>query len=36
VRHFAAEEVVRVLSGRPPLSPVNGDELADARWSRPV
>jgi D-3-phosphoglycerate dehydrogenase len=23
VRHFAAHEVVRVLSGKPPLSPVN-------------
>jgi D-3-phosphoglycerate dehydrogenase / 2-oxoglutarate reductase len=34
VRHFAAEEVVRVLTGKGPLSPVNGAELADARWSR--
>jgi D-3-phosphoglycerate dehydrogenase / 2-oxoglutarate reductase len=34
VRHFAAEEVVRVLSGQPPLSPVNAGELVDARWSR--
>jgi D-3-phosphoglycerate dehydrogenase len=34
VRRFAAEEVVRVLSGQPPLSPVNGDELVEARWSR--
>jgi len=34
VRRFAAEEVVRVLTGRPPLSPVNGDMLAEARWSR--
>jgi D-3-phosphoglycerate dehydrogenase len=34
VRQFAAEEVVRVLSGQPPLSPVNAGELADARGSR--
>jgi len=34
VRRFAADEVVRVLTGRPPLSPVNGDMLAEARWSR--
>jgi D-3-phosphoglycerate dehydrogenase len=34
VRHFAAEEVVRVLSGQAPLSPVNAGELVDARWSR--
>jgi D-3-phosphoglycerate dehydrogenase len=34
VRRFAAEEVVRVLTGQPPLSPVNAGELADARWSR--
>jgi D-3-phosphoglycerate dehydrogenase len=34
VRHFAAEEVVRVLTGQPPLSPVNAGELVDARWSR--
>jgi D-3-phosphoglycerate dehydrogenase / 2-oxoglutarate reductase len=34
VRHFAAEEVVRVLSGQPPLSPVNAGQLVDARWSR--
>jgi D-3-phosphoglycerate dehydrogenase / 2-oxoglutarate reductase len=34
VRQFAAEEVVRVLSGQTPLSPVNAGELADARWSR--
>jgi D-3-phosphoglycerate dehydrogenase / 2-oxoglutarate reductase len=33
VRRFAAEEVVRVLTGRPPLSPVNAGELVDARWS---
>jgi D-3-phosphoglycerate dehydrogenase / 2-oxoglutarate reductase len=34
VRHFAAEEVVRVLTGQPPLSPVNAGDLVDARWSR--
>jgi D-3-phosphoglycerate dehydrogenase len=34
VRRFAAEEVVRVLSGQAPLSPVNGDQLTDARWLR--
>jgi D-3-phosphoglycerate dehydrogenase / 2-oxoglutarate reductase len=34
VRHFAAEEVVRVLTGHPPLSPVNADDLVEARWSR--
>jgi len=34
VRHFAAEEVVRVLRGQPPLSPVNADRLAGARGSR--
>jgi D-3-phosphoglycerate dehydrogenase len=34
VRRFAAEEVVRVLTGEPPLSLVNADELVDARWSR--
>src|ERR687892_1650063 len=34
VRRFAAEEVVRVLTGQPPLSPVNAGELVDARWSR--
>jgi D-3-phosphoglycerate dehydrogenase / 2-oxoglutarate reductase len=34
VRHFAAEEVVRVLTGQAPLSPVNAGELAEARWSR--
>ncbi len=27
VRDFAASEVVRVLTGRPPLSPVNADQL---------
>ena len=34
VRRFAAEEVVRVLSGEGPLSPVNADELVAARWSK--
>jgi D-3-phosphoglycerate dehydrogenase / 2-oxoglutarate reductase len=34
VREFAAEEVVRVLTGQPPLSPVNAGELVEARWSR--
>jgi lactate dehydrogenase-like 2-hydroxyacid dehydrogenase len=34
VRNFAAEEVVRVLTGQPPLSPVNAGELVEARWSR--
>jgi D-3-phosphoglycerate dehydrogenase len=34
VREFPAEEVVRVLTGQPPLSPVNAGELAEARWSR--
>jgi D-3-phosphoglycerate dehydrogenase len=34
VRQFAAEEVVRVLTGHPPLSPVNAGELVKARWSR--
>ena len=34
VRHFAAEEVVRVLTGQPPLSPVNAGELVEARWPR--
>jgi len=28
VRDFAAHEVVRVLTGQRPLSPVNADELA--------
>ena len=27
VREFAAHEVVRVLTGQPPLSPVNADQL---------
>jgi D-3-phosphoglycerate dehydrogenase / 2-oxoglutarate reductase len=30
VRDFAAREVVRVLTGKPPLSPVNADKLATA------
>jgi D-3-phosphoglycerate dehydrogenase len=34
VRRFAAEEVVRVLTGEAPLSPVNAGELAEPRWSR--
>ena len=34
VRRFAAEEVVRVLTRQPPVSPVNADDLLDARWSR--
>jgi D-3-phosphoglycerate dehydrogenase len=34
VRHFAADEVARVLTRQPPLSPVNAGELVDARWSR--
>jgi D-3-phosphoglycerate dehydrogenase len=33
VRRFAAEEVVRVLTGQAPLSPVNAGELVQARWS---
>jgi D-3-phosphoglycerate dehydrogenase len=31
VRDFAAREVVRVLTGQPPQSPVNSAQLADAR-----
>jgi D-3-phosphoglycerate dehydrogenase len=31
VRDFAAHEVVRVLTGQPPISPVNAEELASAR-----
>jgi D-3-phosphoglycerate dehydrogenase / 2-oxoglutarate reductase len=31
VRDFAAHEVVRVLSGQRPLSPVNADQLADLK-----
>ncbi|HET6848587.1 MAG TPA: C-terminal binding protein [Gaiellales bacterium] len=31
VRDFAAREVVRVLTGKPPQSPVNAAELADVR-----
>ncbi len=34
VRKFAAEEVVRVLTGRPPVSPVNAGEMVEAHWSR--
>jgi hypothetical protein len=34
VRQFAAEEMVRVLTGRPALSPVNARSLVEARWSR--
>jgi D-3-phosphoglycerate dehydrogenase / 2-oxoglutarate reductase len=34
VRRFAAEEVVRVLTGQPPLSPVNAGDLVEARRSR--
>jgi D-3-phosphoglycerate dehydrogenase len=34
VRRFAADEVVRVLNGQHPLSPVNADELVEPRWSR--
>jgi dihydroxy-acid dehydratase len=34
VRHFAAEEVVRVLTGQPPLSPVNAGDLVHPRRSR--
>jgi D-3-phosphoglycerate dehydrogenase / 2-oxoglutarate reductase len=34
VRRFAAEEVVRVLTGHASLSPVNAGELVEARWSR--
>ena len=31
VRDFAAHEVVRVLTGQQPISPVNAEELASAR-----
>jgi hypothetical protein len=31
VRDFAASEVVRVLTGQPPLSPVNAVQIADTR-----
>jgi D-3-phosphoglycerate dehydrogenase / 2-oxoglutarate reductase len=31
VRDFAASEVVRVLTGQPPLSPVNAIQTADTR-----
>jgi D-3-phosphoglycerate dehydrogenase / 2-oxoglutarate reductase len=34
VRRFAAEEVVRVLTGQPPLSPVNAGEIVEARWAQ--
>jgi D-3-phosphoglycerate dehydrogenase len=34
VRRFAAEEVVRVLTGEPPLSPVNAEKLSEPRWTR--
>ena len=34
MRHVAAEEVVRALTGHPPLSPVNAGDLVDPRWSR--
>lgn len=30
VRDFAASEVVRVLIGQPPLSPVNAVQIADS------
>ena len=33
VRDFAAHEVVRVLTGQPPLSPVNADQLAGTKGS---
>jgi D-3-phosphoglycerate dehydrogenase len=35
VRDFAASEVVRVLTGQPPLSPVNADEVASIRRPAP-
>jgi hypothetical protein len=31
---FAAEGVVRVLTGQPPMSPVNAGDLVEARWWR--
>jgi len=34
VRRFAAEEVVRVLTGQPPLSPVIAGALVEARSAR--
>jgi D-3-phosphoglycerate dehydrogenase len=34
VRRFAAEEVVRVLTGQAPRSPVNAGALVEAHWSR--
>ena len=36
VRDFAAHEVVRVLTGQQPISPVNGEELARARARGPA
>ena len=33
VRRFAAEEVVRVLTGQAPWSPVNAGELVEAHWA---
>jgi D-3-phosphoglycerate dehydrogenase len=35
VREFAASEVVRVLTGQPPLSPVNADQVASTRRAAP-
>jgi len=35
VRDFAAQEVVRVLTGKPALSPVNADQLANAAHPAP-
>ena len=36
VRDFAAHEVVRVLTGQPPLSPVNAAQLAIVQSRRPA
>jgi len=36
VGEFGAPEVVRVLTGQPPLSPVNVTALGAARDSRPL
>ena len=36
VRDFAAHEVVRVLTGRPPLSPVNAAQLAMVQPRHPA
>jgi D-3-phosphoglycerate dehydrogenase / 2-oxoglutarate reductase len=36
VRDFAAHEVVRVLTGKPPLSPVNATKLASANPTQPT